>query len=491
MSLLNVIKSTYQQQRIPLQRQIYVNRSLRLDKITMIGFDMDHTLAVYHLDAIDKLAYDMTVQMMIEQYGYPSQLKDYPFQRNMAIRGLVVDKPNGNLLKMDEHGFIGKVMHGHKMIRKHTRKKIYKNEKISLPDDSYHSIDCLFAIPEVSLYANLVQFIDDNKFKKYSYEDVYRQTRASIDCVHREGTMKKIITSDLPSYIARDSELANILHRFRSSNKKLFLLTNSNFSYTDKVMDYLLSGVLRGYPHWKNYFNYIVVNAQKPDFFIEDNSFEYLDADGENQGLPVVPSPKTRFLKGGNLNEFEEMAGIGSDNILYMGDHIYGDILRSKKSSLWRTAQIIPELEREIRIMSHNVETFQRLCRLDEKRFRLDQELVYNQMLASSLTELYDNCDQEEDQKRCLRAIEELHKELSQQRKKLHDTVKKINQTEVEFEKYFNPYWGMLFKEGAEKSWLGKQVEAYACVYTSRFANFQFYSPLQFFRAPRGKMPHE
>ena len=37
----------------------------------------------------------------------------------------------------------------------------------------------------------------------------------------------------------------------------------------------------------------------------------------------------------------------------------------------------------------------------------------------------------------------------------------------------------------------GEQVEAYACVYTSRVSNFRFYSPMQYFRGPRDRMPHE
>ena len=34
--------------------------------------------------------------------------------------------------------------------------------------------------------------------------------------------------------------------------------------------------------------------------------------------------------------------------MLYIGDHIYGDMLRAKKSSIWRTAMILQELEHEI-----------------------------------------------------------------------------------------------------------------------------------------------
>ena len=62
---------------------------------------------------------------------------------------------------------------------------------------------------------------------------------------------------------------------------------------------------------------------------------------------------------------------------------------------------------------------------------------------------------------------------------------------EGETDDAFNPYWGPLFREGYEVSKFGEQVEAYACVYTSRVSNFRFYSPMQYFRGPRDRMPHE
>ena len=55
----------------------------------------------------------------------------------------------------------------------------------------------------------------------------------------------------------------------------------------------------------------------------------------------------------------------------------------------------------------------------------------------------------------------------------------------------FNPHLGPLFREGHEISKFGEQVEAYACVYTSRVSNFRFYSPNRHFRGPRDRMPHE
>jgi predicted HAD superfamily phosphohydrolase YqeG len=45
--------------------------------------------------------------------------------------------------------------------------------------------------------------------------------------------------------------------------------------------------------------------------------------------------------------------------VLYVGDHIYGDILRSKKTLGWRTMLVVPELESELRIAKSCSNTMQ------------------------------------------------------------------------------------------------------------------------------------
>ena len=43
--------------------------------------------------------------------------------------------------------------------------------------------------------------------------------------------------------------------------------------------------------------------------------------------------------------------GMCSVQVLYVGDHIYGDILRSKKTLGWRTMLVVPELATELDIL--------------------------------------------------------------------------------------------------------------------------------------------
>ena len=108
-------------------------------------------------------------------------------------------------------------------------------------------------------------------------------------------------------------------------------------------------GSRSAYPSWRNYFDVIVVSASKPAFFTEDRPFLELDADGEpTTRNSEAPFQRGRVYAGGNIRAFQERAHAIGDRVLFVGDHIYGDMLRSRKSSTWRTAMVLQELEHEV-----------------------------------------------------------------------------------------------------------------------------------------------
>jgi len=80
---------------------------------------------------------------------------------------------------------------------------------------------------------------------------------------------------------------------------------------------------------------------------------------------------------------------------------------------------------------------------------------------------------------------------LDKVRRALREAVEIADTLERDVEEGFNPFWGLLFKEGNENSRFGEQVEQYACLYTGRVSNFLHYSPAQYYRSPRDLMPHE
>src|SRR4029079_16604587 len=88
-------------------------------------------------------------------------------------------------------------------------------------------------------------------------------------------------------------------------------------------------------------------------------------------------------------------------------------------------------------------------------------------------------------------AQQSIKKDIERLRGELRRTTAEHRALEQEADLQFNPHWGPIFREGYEISKFGEQVEAYACVYTSRVSNLRYYSPMQYFRGPRDRMPHE
>jgi hypothetical protein len=185
--------------------------------------------------------------------------------------------------------------------------------------------------------------------------------------------------------------------------------------------------------------------------------------------------------------------GIAGDRILYVGDHIYGDILRSKKSSLWRTCMVVEELERELAWIDRNQEVLAELARLEELRVRVEDEIAVHRSGLNLLDRRLDRGELTDGPERA--RVEDERKrqkqELEALRRACRDADERVEHLERQLEEGLNPYWGLTFKEGNENSRFGEQIEVYACIYTSRVSNFVYYSPMQYFRSPRAAMPHE
>jgi 5'-nucleotidase len=193
-----------------------------------------------------------------------------------------------------------------------------------------------------------------------------------------------------------------------------------------------------------------------------------------------------KVYEGGNLAEFERMVGITGSNVLYVGDHIFGDILRSKKESSWQTAMIIQELDQEISAHEACHEDLSRQRALEETRDRFEDELRYLQAHYKELAKAAPAPGSTEDAERLRvkRALERVRAELRSIATE-HDVLsERISQR-------FHPYWGSLLKEQSEMSSFGLQADLYADVYTRRVSCLRHYSPQQYFRSPYDLMPHE
>ncbi|MCX5745965.1 MAG: HAD-IG family 5'-nucleotidase [Proteobacteria bacterium] len=480
------------------KNRVFCNRNLRMETIEMIGFDMDYTLALYHQDKLENLSIELTLGKLVEKHGYPEEIKGLRYDPSWAIRGLVVDKLFGNVFKMDRHAYVGRCYHGFRELTQEQRRTTYRNEKINLSSDRYEWIDTLFGLPEAVMLMTLVDWLD-RAGSSVDYAKLVNDIRQAIDEAHRDDTLKSVIKADVPSYIIKDPLLGETLHKFRSSGKRLFLLTNSLYDYTNVVMSYLLDGERKAYPSWRNYFDIVIVAGGKPAFFNDTRNFLQIDPTtgtpvlGSN-GVPAEVKSLTRdkVYQAGNVLAFEQMTGVNGERCLYVGDHIYGDILRLRKAHMWRTAMVLQELEREISVGDRLEAQIQDLDLLDRRHRNLESEIDYQQLRLKKIGRLLDDGTTTpplrtrlDDERRSTKQnLDELR-----QRSGLMDA--EVDSLEARIDRAYNSHWGSCLREGNENSRFGEQVNDYADLYTSRVSNFGPYSPLRYFRAPRRPMPHE
>ena len=427
-------------------KNIYINRDLRLDTVRSIGFDMDYTLARYNKHTMELLSYQLTMQQLIEM-GYPKALCLKPYNPNFAIRGLTIDKMHGNICKLNRHKYVTRAYHGTAPLSKTQRRALYRQNKISISKPRFEHLDSLFAAPEVAAFATVIDGLPKNTTEE-TFRNAFIDTRTAIDKIHRDNSLKSYICQDFHNFIDYDPQLIQLLNQLRQNGHHLFLLTNSDWSYTNQLMSFILGNGTSSSDHWTEFFDLVVVDAKKPKFFEQQS-------DIHPRLFENKQSTTTKIVSNASMKWVENAIGCKEEEILYIGDHIYADILRSKKDAAWRTMLILEELNTEIDSIIAHSHLRNKLNHLEEQRQNIDSQPPSNSTY------------------------------------KLPQIIAEITDITSQLEHACNPYWGMLLKDKHELSYFGSQVEKYACLYTSRATNLLGYISQPFLHRPHRNMAHE
>ncbi|KAG8632470.1 hypothetical protein MANES_18G026700v8 [Manihot esculenta] len=477
--------------KIEIGKQIFCNRSLNMRNILAVGFDMDYTLAQYIPETFESLAYEGTIKKLVYDLGYPQELLGWSFDWKYMVRGLVLDKKRGNILKMDRHKYVKVAYHGFQEMSKEEKVGTYGNTLIrdSFDEPDYALIDTLFSLAEAYLFAQLVDFKDSNPGKipeRADYARMYKDVRAAVDSCHRDGTLKQTVTKDPRRYINEDTSIVPMLKMLRDSGHSTFLVTNSLWDYTNVVMDFLCGSHVLDSSRacnfdWLMYFDIVITGSAKPGFFHEDNRANLFEVEPESGMLrntdngtpmPQVGNSSPRIvLKKSN-------APCQIFQVLYVGDHIYGDILRSKKVLGWRTMLVVPELEREVKLL-WSLRNSRKLLRLMRNERDQIEDQIHHMKWFLKFEDL--NVDQKQ---KTSDGIDELESRRDQVRTSHQQDQRECHQK-------FHKIWGQLMKTGYQNSRFAHQVERFACLYTSQVSNLSLYSPYKYYRPCEDFMPHE
>lgn len=456
-----------------MHNQVFCNRTLNMKRINYIGLDMDHTLVRYKSENFEGLAHKVMREKLVEKKGYPASIMQLKFEYNRAIRGLVIDKAKGNLLKLSRHTAIRTSYHGQKQIDYNQQNRIYKSTYIDLKDKNFDKVDTSFSIAFATLFAQLVDLKDSTESGSLpDYMTIADHLNEVLDHAHRDGALKDQVRKDVSKYIVKDGNLVRGLLRYKKHDKKFFIATNSDFSYAKLLLDYAINPYLKGGKTWQDLFEFIIVDSRKPTFFFSDEPFLCVDPKtGKTSALNGKLTPGV--YSSGNANQFTADLGLAAEEILYIGDHIYGDIIRLKKDCAWRTALVVEELDQEVKSIHKARPYVEQINALMAKKLPL--EIKIDELISKKIETGKDTHGKK---------IEELIRKSTANDKKISPLIKKQN-------KLFNPYWGEVMRVGIEESYFAYQVERFACIYMARLSYLLELSPRTYYRSAKRALPHE
>ena len=471
---------------VPLYREhrIFTNRNIKLTRIQAMGFDMDYTLAQYRQEALEKHTMKLGLNHMVDHYGYPEGIKSIPYVPDFAIRGLVIDSEMGNVLKMDKFRYVSLAYHGLQPLDNDRKVELYNTLRINFNVPRYRSVDSLFELLETYLYAAIIEYLETQEKKDVDYLGLYNDLRSSIDLCHRDGSLKEEIKAFPERYICDDQMLVPALFKFKEMGKRMFVITNSEPEYTDFVLSYLFRNASPYFHNWRSCFDIVGTSACKPDFF-----------SANSEKAPTILDDKDiLFFTGGNLEFLEQKLGFSGDQVLYVGDHIYGDILKSKHNSTWRTCMIVPELPFQIRAEEKAKSFLKALLKNESRHKQLIMELNWRRSLMHELYQ-FKEAEADELDLASLRKIDERFTTLNRQLEGYHEELSTLlcesKQLRRRISRSFNRFWGRLFKSGGQLSVFAEQIRDYACIYTSAVGNFNYYSTQSYLESTVTPMPHE
>jgi len=445
-----------------------------MENIKFYGFDMDYTLAEYKSPQYERLGFSLVKERLVS-LGYPQEILEFEYDPSFPVRGLWFDTQYGNLLKVDAYGNILVCVHGFEFLKHSQVYELYPNKFQQLDESRVYVLNTLFNLPETYLLACLIDFFTNSpEYSRektgvkcgelfMSFKSIFQDVRNAVDWVHIQGDLKSRTIKNLDEYVKKDERLPMFLTRIRESGAKVFLLTNSEYCFTDKIMTYLFDfphGARPEEPHrdWKTYFDTIVVDARKPLFFGEGTILRQVDTStgALKIGTHMGPLQEGHVYSGGSCDVFTQLIGAKGKDVLYIGDHIFGDILKSKKIRGWRTFLIVPELVQELHVWTDKCQLFAELQGLDVM-----------------LGEMYKNLDSSTKEK----------PDISKLRNAIRDVTHKMDLA--------YGMMGSLFRSGSRQTFFSAQVVRYADLYAASFLNLIYYPFSYMFRAPAMLMPHE
>lgn len=451
----------------PLPRSInreavFACNELNLEHIQVYGFDFDYTIVSYKKN-LESLLYDIGKNYLVEKFYYPKEIINMEYDSEFCIRGLHYDVRTGVLMKLDSFAQIqpGTCCFGRRFLKPEEIEKFYSKrivseatteQRLKDPESTellVHLAD-LYSLAKMNLLVDVINFLACNKFD-FNPHVVYNDVSDAIHVAH--PIMHKIVKDNFKHYIEKNDSTVGFFKRLIKGGKKLFIVTNSPYTYLNEGMEVIIGS------HWKDYFDAIIVNAGKPKFFTNTNiPIREVNLKTKAHYFKKVETiEKGKVYLHGNVTHLHRVTGWDPNSVLYFGDHPYSDLADLKLQHGWRTCAICRELDHEIK--NANTEEYRTM-----KRWLLTLSKIQrtNQDVQTPEGTQILQCWQEE---------------RVQLKKQMH--------------RQMNQYFGSTFWGAINPSFFWGRISRFSDIYTSALTNLCNYELDHTFYVRRNNMPHE
>ncbi len=461
----------------PAERRIFCNRTLNLRGVRAIGYDMDYTLIHYHVDEWERAAFEQARDKLSDD-GWP--VGDLTFDPLAFTLGLTFDLDLGNLVKATRFGYVMRSQHGDHKLDFDEQRRTYFGTVIDLSEDRFDFMNTLFELSRASLWTQLVTLHDRSPLPGIaSYAQLYRAIDDALTAAHTEGSLKAAIVADPERFVDHDPGIVDTLQDQRLAGKELLLITNSEWSYTQKMMSWSFDRYMPDGETWRDLFDVVIVAAAKPRFFSESGPI-YRVVDTERALLEphLGRLDRGEIYHGGNALMVEDSLGHEPAQHLYVGDHLFGDVHVTKDLLRWRTCLIARELEAEVEAAARFAENERELESMMAEKVGLERQ--HSRLRMARRRRVVDTLPHDR-----------VDSDIADVAEKIEAIDRLIAPLAKAATEQGNPAWGPLMRAGADKSLFARQVEKYADAYTSRVSNFAVETPYAYLRAARGSLPHD
>ena len=452
---------------------VFVNRTLNMRQIQAIGFDMDHTLVQYNIPNFENTTHQMIIQKLITEKKYPSVISNCKFNMNQITRGLVIDTQRGNVLKVSRYRSIRMGYHGETQIEHKELQNIYPTKYIHFGIDHPHFsfVESHYSLALTLLYMQIVE-LKKKYLKIPSYPQIFSDIHSVISDIHNHSLVKQKVIENPGKYLKIHPNIAFQLEKFIQHRKKLFLLTNSAIEYCSFLMNHTISPFLKTYSSWQDIFEFVITSADKPNFFHKQKEFEQINVP-DFKILKKSSTPLPGVHQFGCAKGLTQALKLKDNEILYIGDQVYTDVVLLKQKCGWRTALVIEELTKEQKIKKTQQSVYKEINQLMKQKIPIERQI--NQLASNQI---------ENKHKKHELKITELLKKTTALDRQLGEKITAINQS-------YNLFWGELLRAGMEESLLASQAERFSCIYMSHILDFLSQSPRTYYRSKKRLFPHE